>query len=93
MKDKRIASYVLTLICFFFLFSLASPNFAAQQADEEKLLQSLHSISSHKLFEYVKELCSEKYGGRLTGTEEYNASAQWLASFFKKWGIAPGPSR
>jgi hypothetical protein len=89
MKDKRIASYVLTLICFFFLFSLTSPNLAAQQADEEKLLQSLHSISSHKLFEYVKELCSEKYGGRLTGTEEYNAGAQWVASLFKKWGIAP----
>jgi hypothetical protein len=87
MRKKKIVSFLLTFI--FLLFVLASPNLAAQQADEEKLLQSLHSISSHKLFEYVKELCSEKYGGRLTGTEEYNAGAQWVASLFKKWGIAP----
>lgn len=57
--------------------------------DGAKLLTSLHSISSHKLLDYVKELTSEKYGGRLTGTQEYNACADWVVSLLKKWGIAP----
>lgn len=57
--------------------------------NEEKILEAMHGISSHTLFDYVKELCSEKYGGRLTGTAGYNASAQWAASLLKKWGFQP----
>ena len=68
---------------------LASQGQPQKAEDEEKLLTSLHSISSHKLLDYVKELTSEKYGGRLTGTQEYNACADWVASLLKKWGIAP----
>ncbi len=49
----------------------------------------MHSISSHELFDYVKELASDKYEGRLTGTEAYNASAEWVASHLEGWGIAP----
>jgi len=56
---------------------------------EEKLLAAMHDISSNTLFDYVKELCSEKYGGRLTGTAGYDASAQWAASLLEKWEIQP----
>jgi len=59
------------------------------QSAEGHLLSGLHSISSHTLYEYVKELVSEKYGGRLTGTPEYNACADWVASLLKKWGLRP----
>jgi hypothetical protein len=59
------------------------------QNEEAKLLSALHSISSHTLYGYVKELVSEKYGGRLTGTAEYNASADWVISLLKKWGVRP----
>ena len=40
------------------------------QSEEEQLLSALHSISSHTLYDYVKELVSEKYGGGPTGTGE-----------------------
>jgi Zn-dependent M28 family amino/carboxypeptidase len=60
-----------------------------QVSDEQKILDVMHSISSHTLLDYVKELVSEKYSGRLTGTEGYNASAEWVVSFLKKWGVAP----
>jgi hypothetical protein len=62
---------------------------ALQLTEEQKILAALHSISSQTLYDYVKELVSEKYGGRLTGTPQYNACAEWLASLLKKWGIAP----
>lgn len=58
--------------------------------NEEKILDAMHGISSHTLMDYVRELCTEKYGGRLTGTAGYDASAQWLASMLKKWGVQPG---
>ncbi len=90
MSNKKFSSL---LVAFFYLALssvLVFQNLAAQQTDEQRLLQSLHSISSHTLFDYVRELASEKYAGRLTGTEEYNASARWVASHFEKWGIRPG---
>ena len=49
----------------------------------------MHSISSHDLLDYVKIICDEKYAGRLTGTKEYQASAEWLAGEFSKWGLSP----
>jgi hypothetical protein len=49
----------------------------------------MHSISSHDLLDYVKIMCDEKYAGRLTGTKEYQASAEWLAGEFSKWGLSP----
>lgn len=59
------------------------------KTDEQKILASLHSISSHPLLDYVRELVSEKYAGRLTGTKEYDACAAWVASLLKKWGLDP----
>ncbi|MGQ9800725.1 MAG: M20/M25/M40 family metallo-hydrolase [Candidatus Saccharicenans sp.] len=57
--------------------------------DSQKLLRVFHGISSNTLFEYVKELTSDKYTGRLTGTPGYNLSADWVISLLKKWGVEP----
>lgn len=90
MRSKKRFASILALACLVLLLALAVQAQPAQQTDEQRLLRTLHSISSHKLFDYVKELASEKYAGRLTGTEGYNASAAWVASHFKKWGLTPG---
>ncbi len=90
MRSKKLLFFSLVFFCFIVLSCLALQSQPSKAADEEKILQTLHSISSHKLFDYVQELASEKYGGRLTGTEEYNASARWLASHFENWKIRPG---
>ena len=62
---------------------------AAPQTDEQKLLTAMHLIESQTLYDYVKEMVSEKYGGRLTGTPEYNACAEWVISLLKNWGVQP----
>lgn len=91
MKGKKIFSIFSLSVLFFTVFSFAgyAQNEKPKITEEEKLLQSLHSISSHLLYDYVKELASDKYGGRLTGTDEYKAAAQWVASHFQKWGFSP----
>jgi hypothetical protein len=91
MRKKTTVIFLLLIL----LLAGINPVFSQRQrpplqlTDEQKLVLGLHSISSHTLYGYVKELVSEKYGGRLTGTAEYNASAEWVASLLKKWGIAP----
>jgi hypothetical protein len=95
MKNKKLFSFLFLVSFGYFLISffLAVQSLPAQETKEEKLLESMHSISSCTLFNYVKELASDKYAGRLTGTEGYDASAEWVASHFKKWGIAPAVSQ
>ena len=71
------------------LHSQAPRQTAGPQTDEQKILEAMHLIQSQPLYDYVKELVSEKYGGRLTGTPEYDACAAWVASLLKCWGVQP----
>jgi hypothetical protein len=79
-------------------FCAATANVAAQPqgrpqvplTDEQKLAAAMHLIQSQTLYDYVKELVSEKYGGRLTGTPEYAACVEWVVSLLKSWGVQPG---
>lgn len=91
MRRKKLL--LLSSLVFFIIGTSILTSSVQAQAEktgaEEKLLAGLHSISSHPLLDYVRELTSQKYGGRLTGTEDYNACADWVASLLEKWGIAP----
>jgi len=90
MKNRKLFSLAI-IVCFLSLSALyAQPQRRRPElSDEQKILNVMHSISSHTLFDYIKELTSEKYDGRLTGTSGYNASAEWAIGLFKKWGIMP----
>lgn len=81
MKTKSI----FFIVPFIFL----TFNLLAQNSDSDKILKNFHSISSHELLEYAKELSSEKYKGRLSGSQEYLEVAKWCAGKFKEWGIQP----
>ncbi len=90
MKFRVNIYFIFLLVGMIFLhFPLFSESDKPTITPEEKLVAAMHEISSHTLFDYVKELCSEKYGGRLTGTTGYDASAQWVASLLEKWEIQP----
>jgi hypothetical protein len=60
-------------------------------SDEEKTQMDrlLESISSEKLLGYVKKLSSKTYSGRLTGTPEFKACADWVGSLFDEWELLP----
>ncbi len=88
---KRQAGLIFFLFLFFWLTSSfpLTALLVPEKTREQQILSTLHTISSHQLLDYVKELVSEKYGGRLTGTKEYNACAAWVASLLQKWGFRP----
>ena len=78
------------------LLALSTASFHARQSrqsaepsSEERLLAAMRSISSHPLLDYVKELASEKYQGRLTGTPTYDAAARWTIDLLSSWEIKP----
>jgi len=92
MIYRRLASVFLVVAALAFLPAWAAPQPQQQPppaAEEQKLLRAMHTIASQPLYDQVRELVSERYGGRLTGTEEYNLCARWVADQFQKWGVQP----
>ena len=86
MIHRKLFHHFIAISCLLIAVSL----FAQNQLSDEKLLEILHSISSHDLYEYVTELSSDYYEGRLTGTEGYDLAAEWVATKFEEWNIKPG---
>ena len=81
---------VLFLLLSVLLTGPGRPARAAAQDDPEKdLLKAFHTISSHDLMDYVVELTSKKYNGRLSGSPEYIKAAEWTAAKLKEWGLKP----
>lgn len=61
----------------------------ARSQGDEQVLAAMHGISSHTLLDRVREMADPKYKGRLTGTAEYDAVADWTARLMAGWGIRP----
>jgi hypothetical protein len=62
---------------------------SAGQVQPNKLLPATWNIKSEELFSYIVELSGDKYQGRLTGSEGYRKSAEWVAGKMAEWGILP----
>jgi len=81
MKKLKYLLSVLLLLLFLTVNS--------QDETEVKLLKYFHTITSEEMMTWVEKLCSPEFNGRLTGTNEFIASAQWVADKLKEWGIKP----
>ena len=91
LHRSRFASFS---VCVLLLSGLLAAQGARQSApadplSEDRLTAVMHTISSHTLFDYVKEMASPKYAGRLTGTATYDASAKWVADLLASWKVKP----
>ena len=78
--------FLVTVLSVLTAFSSQAP---AQQSDEQLILKYFHSISSEEIAGWMTELCSPKYNGRLAGTPEYIAAAEWAAEKMNGWGLKP----
>ncbi len=91
MRTKNLYKILIISFLLVFLFNVSLPaQNRAAPTDEDKFLLAFHGIESRTLFGYVEELCTEKYGGRLCGTEEYKLAAEWVISVLKEFGVGPG---
>lgn len=89
MKKLRFFAAVAALLAFSGLLSLPAQEVQKPADDQSKIVEAMHLVSSNVLYDYVKELVSEKYGGRLTGTREFEECAAWVESLLRKWGVQP----
>ena len=80
---------VLALVAVASIGVLAAQQASAPVANDQHLLAAMHAISSVTLFDYVKELASPKYQGRLTGTPGFEAAAKWAEQLLKDWKVRP----
>jgi hypothetical protein len=80
---------ILFLTAAIFMVSVLHQQEPVRHADEQTILRYFHTISSEEIAGWLTELCSPKYNGRLAGTPEYLAAAEWTASKLKEWGIQP----
>jgi hypothetical protein len=87
IKKNIKISWLLSLLFVLTVWSPASLQTDIQ--DKQGVQKMSQDDQSRKLLDYIKVLTSESYGGRLTGTPEYRACADWVSSQFKKWGIQP----
>jgi hypothetical protein len=87
IKKNIKISWLLSLLFVLTVWSSASLRLDIQ--DKPGVQKMSQDDQSRKLLDYIKVLTSESYGGRLTGTPEYQACADWVSSQFKKWGIQP----
>jgi hypothetical protein len=80
-----------TAVIIVILFSAGSCSMMmdGDRMEEDQLTQAMSAVKSRTLLNYVAELSSEKYAGRLTGTQEYIQAAEWLAAHFKRCGMVP----
>jgi len=78
---KRILTIFLTLSVVTSAFGQIATN---------PLLSATWDIKSEELLGYIKELAGEQYQGRLTGSEGYRKSAEWVAGQMAGWGLLPG---
>lgn len=94
MRPRFLCRKLLLSCVIVMLAGLLPGQEAAKQPDpllnEDNLMSVMHSISTLTLYDYVRELSSDKYDGRLTGTPGYNKAAQWAADLFKRWNIKAG---
>ncbi len=82
---KKITGFLLIPLAFFF-FSFPA---VAKNSRATQIRSGWKDISATEMMEYVRELCSEKYSGRLSGTKGYDDAAAWLAGLLAEWGLAP----
>lgn len=90
MRQRPAALLLALIVPLLVGIQLAAQRPAAPpQTAEEKLLAAMHGISSHTILDWVKEMASDKYEGRLTGTPGYDASAAWATDLLKSWMFKP----
>ena len=89
MNRYRVpASYILLVLLAAAVFTSCSTS-QDRQLFKTSASLILPGVSSEILLGHVQELSSDRYMGRLTGTEEYAAAAEWVAARFKEWGLQP----
>jgi len=83
---RRLISLIVTLLLIFTIMVGCTQENAGGTYIEAVSLGN-ENIQQENLMNIIKELTSEQYRGRLTGTKENRMAAQYIADYFKKIGL------
>ena len=85
LTASRPALFILVIFLAVFISGWAKATYPL--ADQVR--DGWKNISEPALMDTVRELCSEKYAGRLSGTKGYDDAAAWVAGRLAGWGLLP----
>ena len=86
--SRRTARWSLLLfLALFVALAAAWANTTNERA--EKIRAGWKNMTETALMDTIRELCAEKYAGRLTGTKGYDDAAAWVAGRLAGWGLLP----
>jgi hypothetical protein len=77
----KIFRYIFTLTILVSVFSLS-------QAQQDKVVKSIIQLgqTDNQTMNHL-DVITNRFGGRLIGSNAYDNAAQWCAAQFRKWGI------
>ena len=65
----------------------------AQEQNIDPLIQALHLVSEKDMTQWMLQLTSDEFRGRLTGDIGYTLAANWAAAQLRTWGLQPMDGR
>lgn len=89
MKRKYLFPAIIFIYSFFAYAQEVSFKIDKETlgADLKDIILASKSITSYECLEYIKEISSDNYEGRGTGTEGFKKAAQYTADLFKEFGL------
>ncbi len=82
--------YVLSAVVMIMAAGNIYPQQKVSRGNYTDREMAFHGISSNEIYDFVDEMSSPKYKGRLCGSPEYTMCAHWAALHFSAWGLEPG---
>lgn len=89
MKISKIA-IILSILLTGFRFAANAQMPLPEMTEEEKYLDAMHrTITSEKLFGYVKQLSDPALEGRLAGSPGMAKAVEIVKGYYEEWGLVP----
>ena len=90
MKKKLFLGTLAAILSLTMATAEAQPRMQEKLTEEEQLLDAMHrTITSEKLFGYVKQLSDPALEGRLAGSPGMAKAVEIVKGYYEAWGLQP----
>ena len=90
MNKKIFLGTLAAILSLTMATAEAQPRMQEKLTEEEQLLDAMHrTITSEKLFGYVKQLSDPALEGRLAGSPGMAKAVEIVKGYYEAWGLQP----
>ena len=90
MNKKIFLGTLAAILSLTMATAEAQPRMQEKLTEEEQLLDAMHrTITSEKLFGYVKQLSDPALEGRLAGSQGMAKAVEIVKGYYQEWDLKP----